>query len=271
MKNKILLLISLLALTAAACNLPILTSPRLQVTATLPPFFNLTPQATNFPQDTFTPEPSPTFTATPKISPTPPTSIIDPLAGKNDQWEDPWIVTTQANRQNMQTTVGNVKGALVFNLLDKETYIYQFYKNPMQANVSLQVTYQSSGSRNDGIALACRATPDHSAWYEIRLNSHGQFQILRYDRSRKENGDQNPYISLKIGALKGGAFNPESTNQLRFNCVDSTLTLDINGGAQIISVQDDALNRSGMVGMGAMSGADVPVKITFRDFSANIP
>ena len=225
-----------------------------------------TPEATIAPIATATTESKPT--ATPEPTKDTSGSISDTFDQENQNWMKTLIVTTQA--KVLGSTFKVFKGNLVFDIIDKETYAYQFNKTEMPANVSIETTYTNQGELNNGVVLTCRAASDSSTWYEVRVSSQGPFTFYLYDRSRKQNGGKNPYVDLGGGgAVNFKSLYPDKPNTLKFTCNGEKLSIDINNGLKKFETSDKTLTGSGLVGLGAMSHEVTGVSIAFDDFKAS--
>jgi hypothetical protein len=191
----------------------------------------------------------------------------------NDNFTDDLIVTTQAvTRDRMQTQASTVQdGILEFNIRDAETYIYKFVKGSSTNDSVIESKWISKGQSLNGIALVCRAAEDSSSWYEARISAQGDWQILRYDKSKKD-ADQfaNPYVSIKKGVAKPKLVRPAGDNVMKFSCVGTKLTLEING-VKLGETNNNDIKGGGMVGLGVMSSTYLPAQIDFDYYSATTP
>jgi hypothetical protein len=204
-----------------------------------------------------------------EASPTPRPSTVEKFE-KSDNWLAAYTVTTQAKAGSEQTSVAVKDGALNFSIADNETYVYTFFKNAQRADVASELTYESTGQTDNGIALVCRAKDDHSTWYEARVSLAGLYHIFKYDKSLKDQG-QNPYQDLKTGTAPKGTLQPLKPNSFKFICKGQDLTLDINGGKFTASVQNADLTADGQVGIGGMSYSALPVQLKVSSFALSTP
>ena len=184
-------------------------------------------------------------------------------------WSEPYVVTTKALPGKGLSKVSIQGGWLAFNLDDEETYLYEFYQNPTEADTLLEVKFVPGGNHTvNGVSLVCRATDDFSKWYEFRLSDSNKYNIYYYDRSIKEDKGKNPYVSLVGGATDAVLTGRE--NIFRAMCKGSTLVMELNG-TQLASVDAVDLTESGMAGVGAMSFNLTPTIIKFDYFSISKP
>lgn len=200
----------------------------------------------------------------------PKASFTDNFDSMTDQWTDPFWVTSQAKPGQTYSKFSVADGKLIFDLQDKETYVYKFYKELSQKDVALETKFVSKGQIYNGIAIVCRASADFSAWYEFRVTSTSTYSIYRYDRALKEKQDKNPYVELKKGGLDINTLSPSKENVFRGVCKGNTLTLEVNGKT-ITTVETGDLKDAGLVGVGAMSADLPPVNIQFDTFSVATP
>lgn len=184
-----------------------------------------------------------------------------------EDWSEPVTLTTQALPGKEKSRISYEDGKMIFGLYDFETYVYQFNRRPADANVLLELKYQSGGANENGIALVCRAKTDMSAWYEFRVSSTGQYAIYYYDAALKDEY-KNPYTDMAKGV--SDALRPTRDNVIRAMCKDSSLVLEVNG-EMVKTVQDSRLTEGGMVGIGAMSYNNMPVNIMMDYFGLSKP
>ncbi len=235
--------------------------------------------ATQAPAESNQPGSEPAATGAPEAGATAasPAEAAVPAAGSvagnfasGDSWLQAVTITTQALPGQGQTTVAVKDSGLDFNVKDKETYVYSFYKDQQKADVATEVTFQSSGMPNNGISLVCRAKEDYSAWYEARVAASGMYTIYQYDKAKKLTNEV-PYIRLKAGVVPKGTVLPLAANTIKFSCKGEDLTLDINGGKFTASEKNADLGGDGLVGVGVLSYNDLPVRVRLDKFAISAP
>jgi hypothetical protein len=190
-----------------------------------------------------------------------------------DSWSDDFILTTQApNADQIQTQPSEVQdGVLMWKIRDKETFIYKWVNDSMAEDVVIESKWVSKGQSQNGIALLCRVSEDKSSWYEARISAQGDWQVLKYDRSIRENDAyKNPFVTIKKGVAKLKLVRPTSDNITIFSCVGPKLTFEVNG-TKLVETNNVDLKGGGMVGMGVMSSHLVQAQIDFDYFSASAP
>jgi hypothetical protein len=278
MRRPTLLLFLLLVVTSLSCNLFTRSvSPVEKISApTFAPTMTASITSTPIPTSTRIPSATPSQTSTrpeekstPSFTPAP--TIVsgyeDDFNQASSDWNDFLTVTTQSNP--MKSNVYLENGFLFFDLIDKETYLYQFHKYALSPDVEIEATFTNQGDLNNGIALVCRAAEDYNSWYEARVSSSGNYKFFRYDKGKKTQGNGNPYIELSAGPVNFNFLYPDKSNVIRFSCKGSTLTLDINNGKKVFSVTDEALTAGGLAGIGVLSYEVPSVKVAFDSFKAN--
>lgn len=187
-----------------------------------------------------------------------------------DNWLASKTITTQA-KPGMEKSVVQVKdGVLSFEIPDKETYIYTFYKKPQNSDVSIEVTFNSTGLTQNGVALVCRANEELSSWYEARVSSTGMYAMYKYDLALKDVG-QNPYKQIIAGTMEKNTILVTKPNTIKFTCKDNQLSLEVNGGKFVNTQQDPDLTGEGLVGIGTMAFDVTPVKLQYDDFAISKP
>ena len=283
MKKSVLAPIFLLWAASLACGLPArsaspldkistptqaLTTPTNTQTRTAEPSNTPAPveKATTAPTTQPALEDTPTLPA-PTVSPSPTqsSSIEDTFEQALKSWNKFLVVTTQATL--LKSTVKVIDGQLVFGIIDKETYLYQFHKTPLPADVTVETIFTNQGVINNGVALVCRAAPDNSSWYEVRLSNQGSYKFFLYDRAKKAKTG-SPYLELGSGAVNFNFLYPDRLNRIQFTCKGGKLSLDVNQGKKVFSIEDDTLTSGGMVGVGVFSYDEPAVTVAFDEFKA---
>lgn len=257
-------------LPALACHVPTSAIP-----ASTALFFERTPVST------FTMAPTRTFavptatsappTTTPTITPTSPPGFSEPFDAPLERWEDVFVLTTQASGGRIQSTFNVSNGMLTLTLVDRETYLYRFYRAAQPANVFVELEVSIEGQKENTAALICRADEGRTAWYEARVSGNGDYTIYRYSKARKTELDLNPFLELVSGKASATAFTPGAMNVVRLICQGTRISLDFNRGTQRIDVEDDAISTGGAVGFGVMAYANPPATFQFDEVNAGLP
>ena len=175
-------------------------------------------------------------------------------------WADLVFVTGTAKR----TTLGEEGGGMTFTLKDANTYTYRFQEGVTYEDVTVEADVSNLGDNDNGFSLICRASDD--GWYEFRASSGGLYNLFVYDAAMKERGE-NPYKTLDSG---GSGLMTSKNTHLKFMCQGNTLRMFANG-EEIEPTKgtiEDNTYTSGKIGVGAMSNARTPVKISFDQVTA---
>ena len=181
----------------------------------------------------------------------------------NDIFSEDIITTTQAvTVDQIQTQSPEVQdGILTFKMLDNETYMYKFLKDSMTEDAVIEAKWKSNGQSLNGVALLCRAADDYSGWYEFRMSAQGDWQLLQYDKSIRDNDPyKNPYVTIKKGVAKQKLVRVTGDNVSKFTCAGTKLTYEVNG-QKIVETTNTKIKGGGLIGIGVMSGTYLPVII----------
>lgn len=187
----------------------------------------------------------------------------DDFDTESDNFTEDTITTTQAvTRDQVKTEPSSVQdGILAFNIRDNETYIYKLIKGSMTENAVIEAKWKSNGQSLNGAALLCRASEDFSGWYEFRMSAQGEWQLLQYDKSIRDNDPyKNPYVTIKKGQAKQKLVRVTGDNVSKFTCDGNKLSYEING-TKILETTNTKIKGGGLVGIGAMSSTFLPVII----------
>jgi len=128
--------------------------------------------------------------------------------------------------------------------------------NFTDVRVEVEAT-KNGGSDNNDFGIICRYT-DTTHFYFAAISSDGYYGILKMrDNEYSVIGRENlvPSELIKLGA---------ATNQIRFDCIGSTLTLFINGTQ--VDEQIDTDYPSGNVGLIAGTYDEAGTDILFDNF-----
>ncbi len=284
MKRVISAPVILLVLASLACSLPAkvgmnTTSPKAtstqseviiveEATATQPKPTNTVEMPTEPPTQT----PSPTETDAPVETPTSlptetiaaPQEFIDTFDRNSKAWSEDFIVTTQTFGRDLQSKGIIQDGALTLSFLDKETYLYKFYNEPVGEDVTIEAEYQATGHINNSTALVCKVNDDRTRWLEIRVSSTSDFSFYLYDKQRKTVEGKNPYLQLSKGKFKINELYPTMPNKIKLTCLDNELIVSMNDDMRVLNQDLETPVDGSGVGVGAMSYDVVPIRIRFE-------
>ncbi len=264
MKKQILIPIFLLILLSTACNLGGSKATEVAATAIVRP--------TNTAVNPTLPPP-PTAEPTSKVAQQESTEDNTPecLVTGSYQFDevdacwpnDPeqlYSVTTVSDMRKVFSGVKN--GAYEFEIkIPEEMYLYSFNNHNLYPEVILEadvLKIEPSVNKN-GFILACHVNED--GWYEARMESGGYYHIYHYETINKELG-KNPYSTLSEGGTPIIQVGQDKVNTMRFECMQDSLTLLING--EEVWYEKMSLNSGGGIGIGVNTYAGkYPVHIGF--------
>ncbi len=197
----------------------------------------------------------------------------DDFDEENDYYSDVLYTTTQAvTVDQMQSEDPLVQdGIMDWKIRDNETYAYKFINDSIVEDVVIEAKWKSNGQSLNGVALLCRASEDYSGWYEFRMSAQGEWQLLQYDKSIRDNDPyKNPYVTIKKGVAKQKLVRVTGDNVSKFTCSGSKLTYEING-TEIVQTSNTKIKGGGLVGIGVMSAMYLPVVIQWDYLSVTQP
>lgn len=200
-------------------------------------------------------------------------SFRDDFDEESDNYTEEIYTTTQAvTVDQMQTEPPLVQdGIMDWKIRDNETYAYKFINDSLVEDVVIEAKWKSNGQSLNGVALLCRASEDYTGWYEFRMSAQGEWQLLQYDKSIRDNDPfKNPYVTIKKGVAKQKLVRVTGDNVSKFSCVGSKLSYEVNG-TKIIETSNTKIKGGGLVGFGAMSATYLPVVIQWDYLSAEQP
>lgn len=174
--------------------------------------------------------------------------------------EQLYSVTTVSDMRKVSSGVKN--GAFEFEIkIPEEMYLYSFNTNNLYSEVILEadlLKLEPSVNKN-GFILACHVNED--GWYEARMESGGYYHVYRYDTLNKDQG-KNPYSTLAEGGTPVIQVGQDMVNTMRFECMQDSLTLLING--EEVWYEKMSVNSGGAIGIGVNTFAGkYPVHIGF--------
>ena len=133
------------------------------------------------------------------------------------------------------------KGNIVFDITDKDTYVYLFYEEYYYDDVHLQVSTENRGVNSQNVSMVCRYD-ENAGFYEFSIGSDGLYQIWRYDGAAGE----GEYTAIATGGSTSIRTGKE-INVYDVSCKGDRLTLWING-KETNSVRDRTFTE-GLIGI----------------------
>ncbi len=150
---------------------------------------------------------------------------------------------------------------LLFDLGDKNLYVYYMYKPHEYDDVSIRLNAENRGRNNNNVSLVCRMNSEGTQWYEFSVESGGLWYLYAVDKKYNivANGGTN--------ALKQG----REVNEYAMTCKGDEIALFVNG-EEIRSVSDKTygFNR-GLVGFNISSLNVLPITVEVNWFEISQP
>lgn len=274
MKKQILIPIFLLILLSVACSLggQAATEEVVEPTAIVRPTNTpvnptLPPPPTDVPP-TEAPEEEPTATQGPQC----------PVSGTYDFEEDTGCWVTDPDQLFSVTNVTDMRkvfsgiqdGMFEFEIkLPEELYLYSFNTHNLYNEVILEADLRKiePSVNKNGFILACHVNED--GWYEAHLESGGFYRIFQYETFKKDQG-RNPWTTLSEGGSPKIRVGKDVVNNMRFECMEDSLTLIING--EEVWYKSMTLNSGGAIGLGVRThNGFYPVNIGFEYITVLTP
>ena len=131
---------------------------------------------------------NPTDTAAPQPTEVPPTeeapaTEIAPPAPSTSQFyteefdtsssTDNWDHFTLGSGEDTNLVIKQEEDHLLFDLGDKDLYVYYMYKPYEYDDVSIKLNAENRGRNNNNVSLVCRMNSDGTQWYEFSVESGG--------------------------------------------------------------------------------------------------
>jgi len=148
----------------------------------------------------------------------------------------------------------------VYRILVNDTASYAWANpgNQSFTNVHIEVDATKAGGPDDNdFGIICRST-DINHFYFAVISSDGYFGILKMQGTESSILGRE-FLEPSDLIIQGGA-----TNRIRFDCVDSTLTLYINGTQ--VDQQTDSEYTEGNVGLIAGTYEEIGTDMRFDNF-----
>jgi len=189
--------------------------------------------------------------------------LLSGCAGKSadftDDFSDPssgWLGGTAENYAR-----GYVGGRYVFQIFEPDWFVWSTHGQSYE-DVIVEVTTTAEGQRDNHYGLVCRAKGDE--FYYFAISADGYYGIYRRQ-------DDGTLLSLIGDSMQrsNAVRSDESSNNLTVSCVETTLSLFING-IEVAEVTDDTLKK-GNVGMAAGTLSSNGSNVWFDDIAVRVP
>jgi serine protease Do len=180
---------------------------------------------------------------------------------EGDYNPDNWSSFTLGSGSDKNLVIQQEGDHLLFDLGDKNLYVYYMYNPYTYQDVSLTLNAENRGRNNNNVSLVCRMNKDGTQWYEFSVESGGVWYLYAVD------GKYNILDNGGTTALKQG----KEVNEYRMDCVGDEITLYING-TELKTVKDSTYGfNEGSVGFNISSLNVLPVTVDVNWFDIAQP
>jgi S1-C subfamily serine protease len=175
---------------------------------------------------------------------------------------DSWWYDTLGSGSDKNLVIQQEDDHLLFDLGDKNLYVYFMYDPYVYEDVSLRLNAENRGRNNNNVSLVCRMTEDGSGWYEFSVESGGVWYLYAV-----ENNDYKILDNGGTNALKQG----REVNEYGLDCVGDEITMYVNG-SEIKTVKDSTYGfNEGRVGFNISSLNVLPITVEVNWFDIAQP
>jgi len=179
-----------------------------------------------------------------------------------DYVPDNWSSFTLGKGSDKDLVIQQEDDHLLFDLGDKNLYVYYMYNPYTYSDVSLTLNAENRGRNNNNISLVCRMNQEGTGWYEFSVESGGVWYLYAVD-----NGEYNVLDNGGTQALKQG----REVNEYKMDCVGDEITMYVNG-SEIKTVKDSTYGYDeGFVGFNISSLNVLPITVEVNWFDIAQP
>ncbi len=179
-----------------------------------------------------------------------------------DYKPDNWTYFTLGKGSDKNLVIQQEDDHLLFDLGDKDLYVYYMYNPYTYSDVSLTLNAENRGRNNNNISLVCRMNKDGTQWYEFSVESGGVWYLYAVD-----NGEYKILDNGGTQALKQG----KEVNEYRMDCVGDEITVYVNN-KEIKNVKDSTYGyNEGFVGFNISSLNVLPITVEVNRFDIAQP
>lgn len=175
--------------------------------------------------------------------------------------EDNWEFFTLGTGEDTNLVIEQEDDHLLFDLGDKDLYVYYLYVADEYDDVSLKLNAENRGRNNNNVSIICRFDADAAEWYEFSVESGGLWYLYAFQDgyNRLDNGGTN--------ALRQG----KEVNEYGLICDGDKITLSVNGEI-LKTVTDNKYNLGGgLVGFNISSLNVLPITVEANWFEISEP
>lgn len=174
---------------------------------------------------------------------------------------DNWTSFTLGSGSDKNLVIQQEDDHLLFDLGDKNLYVYYVYNPFTYQDVSLTLNAENRGRNNNNVSLVCRMNSDGTQWYEFSVESGGVWYLYAVD------GKYNILDNGGTTALKQG----REVNEYKMDCKGDEITLYING-TELKTVKDTTYGfNEGAVGFNISSLNVLPITVNVNWFDIAQP
>lgn len=174
---------------------------------------------------------------------------------------DNWTSFTLGSGSDKNLVIQQEDDHLLFDLGDKNLYVYYMYNPFTYQDVSLTLNAENRGRNNNNVSLVCRMNSDGTQWYEFSVESGGVWYLYAVD------GKYNILDNGGTTALKQG----REVNEYKMDCKGDEITLYING-TELKTVKDTTYGfNEGAVGFNISSLNVLPITVNVNWFDIAQP
>ncbi len=112
---------------------------------------------------------------------------------------DNWQYLTLGSGSDKDLVIQQEDDHLLFDLGDKDLYVYFMYTPYTYQDVSLTLNAENRGRNNNNVSLVCRMNSDVTQWYEFSVESGGVWYLYAYYKRQIQHPGQRRYQCPQTG------------------------------------------------------------------------
>jgi hypothetical protein len=224
------------------------------------------PPVNNPPTATTAPEPTELATEPPTEAAPPTESAPEAQDFYTEEFDssyvaDNWQTFHLGKGEDDNLVIKQEDDHLLFDLGDKDLYVYYMYTPYTYENVSVRLNAQNRGRNNNNVSLICRMNEEGSKWYEFSVESGGVWYLYAVDDGYNRIGNGG------VNSLRQG----KEENEYRMDCVGDEITLYVND-KKLTTVKDSKyFFNDGYVGFNISSLNVLPITVEVNWFEIAPP
>jgi serine protease Do len=175
---------------------------------------------------------------------------------------DNWSSFTLGKGSDKNLVIKQEDDHLLFDLGDKNLYVYYMYNPYTYGDVSLTLNAQNRGRNNNNVSLVCRMNQDGTEWYEFSVESGGVWYLYAVSDGQYKILDNGGTQALRQG---------KEVNEYKMDCVGDEITMYVNG-SEVKTVKDSTYGYTdGFVGFNISSLNVLPITVEVNWFDIAQP